>query len=97
MACDEKLTEITELRDVLQSWSDEKDISRAQQLSNIPHVLLPRVRIQTLLDLSKHLGSLRVLPKESAPTIKLLIASPWSTPSASPPRVLMQRNRELPR
>ena len=41
VACDTQLQAIEELRNILRNWSGQKDISRAQQPSNIPHALLP--------------------------------------------------------
>ena len=89
------LNAVMELWDVLLSWSGQKSDNQAQSPTFIPPVSLPRVRSQKLLDVSKNLGALRVIPKESSQNIPLPIASPISSPSVSLPRVLKQLTRNL--
>ena len=97
VACDTQILAIEELRNVLRNWSGQKDISRAQPPSKVPHAVLPRVRNQKLSDMSENLGALRAMPKESIPNIALPIPSPWKSPSVSPPRVPKPSGRESPR
>jgi hypothetical protein len=97
VACDAQLRATEELRNVLRSWSGKKEDTRAQQPSNIPHAVLPRVRNEKIFYMSENLGALRAMPKESITNIALPIPSPWETPSVPPPRVPIPSGRDSPR
>jgi hypothetical protein len=97
VACDTQLRAIEELCNVLRNWSGQKDIIRAQQPSIVPHAVLPRVRNEKISDMSKNLGTLRDMPKESNPNIASPIPLHWDSPSVPPPRVLLPSGRESPR